>query len=112
MKPRLENSRSGDDGVRLHEQSLRQSRTGPREIERSEALAVGEMGVAVWPIAAGDDAHDGIGPVRTAIHLLARGGVVSEEVSKSCAKHGPTRAGDPQTGTPILRMSSVRGTST
>ena len=74
MKPRLENPRSGDDGVRLHEQSLRQSRTGPREIEGPEALAVGEMGVAVWSIVAGDDAHNGIGPVRAAIHVLPRAG--------------------------------------
>jgi hypothetical protein len=56
MKPGLQNPNGGHYGQGVDEQSLRQRYTGPREIERSEALADGGIDFRLESIAAADKA--------------------------------------------------------
>ena len=58
MKPGLQNPDGGRNGPGVDEQSLRQRPTGPRELEGSEALAVGGIGFRVEPIVAADEADE------------------------------------------------------
>jgi hypothetical protein len=78
MEPRLQDPHRGGDGLRVHEQRLRQGGTPTREIASPQALASGGLGVLGRRVVAGDDADDGIGPVRGVVHVLTSVGVVSD----------------------------------
>jgi hypothetical protein len=108
MEPGLEHPDGRRHGLRVHEQRLRQGCTSAREIEGSQALAVGGIGLGVGPIAPGGDLHDGLGRVRPAVHELACAGVVRTEVSKSGAKRGAARRGDLEIRAPSGRMTLRR----